>query len=246
MQLGDRKIRVVFFDAAGTLFEVRGSVGQIYSTELKHFGVDIPAIELERRFVAAFRRRSLCSPQSSGPEDRLEREKLWWFELVREVLGGWTTGEILRRYFEVVFERFRTETAWQLFPDTVNSLERLRTSGRRLGIISNFDSRLLDVLENIGIRHYFGQVTLSWQVGAAKPDARIFQAALAAANVPAPRAMHVGDSWRDDYLGARGAGLQAVLLDRLRMHRDREDGRCVQSLSELCEILLPETKTTDL
>jgi putative hydrolase of the HAD superfamily len=237
MPIESRNLQVVFFDAAGTLFEVRGSVGEIYSTELRRFGVNVPPVELEHAFVEVFRRRSRTFPQGAGLH-HAQLEKQWWFELVREVLAGRVPAATLRQYFEAVFERFRGKTAWRLFPDTVPCLDSLRLAGFRLGIISNFDSRLKHLLEDLGIGGFFENVTLSWCVGAAKPDAGIFLSALAAMKVPPSSAVHVGDSRQDDFFGARGAGLQAVLLDRLNVHRDWPYGLRIRSLRNLHSILL--------
>jgi putative hydrolase of the HAD superfamily len=231
---------VVFLDAAGTLFEVRGSVGRIYSEVARRYGVDASPHKLEEAFTEAFRRKSLEGIPPEGGENRTAREKRWWLEIVQEVFAGRMPDATLRRYFEEVFEAFRKADAWRLFRDTHISLERLRGSGYRLGIISNFDSRLSDLLINLGIGSLFEHVTISWCVGAAKPDSKIFRSALQAMNVPAARAMHVGDSLHEDFAGAQQAGLAAVLLDRRNLHSGWKVGWRIRSLSELCDGLPPK------
>ena len=83
-----------------------------------------------------------------------------------------------------------------------------------MGIISNFDSRLFPVLEALNLDHFFQNVTLSTQVGFAKPDPRIFHAAIVAHGLSPEQSVHIGDSWDEDYLGARAADLQGVWLNR--------------------------------
>ncbi len=228
-------LEVVFLDAAGTLFEVRGSVGEIYSSVAQRYGVDSSPREIERTFTAIFRRRSLESVWPGSEEDRLAREKRWWFELVQEVFADMMPAVTLEMFFEEVFEIFRTERSWRLYPDTLPSLEKLRAAGYRLGIISNFDSRLRDLLVALGIGSVFEHVAISWEVGVAKPDPKIYRSALDAMNISATEAVHIGDSIRDDYIGATEAGLQAILLDRLGVYWGPEPR--ILSLSELCEIL---------
>lgn len=242
MRFEPDSLDVVFLDAAGTLFEVRGSVGKVYSEVAKRYGVDASPEKLEEAFVEAFRRKSFEGIPPDGGEDRVVREKLWWLEIVQDVFAGKLPVATLQQYFEEVFETFRKADAWLLFSDTRTSLQRLRAGGYRLGIISNFDSRLRDLLINLGIHSMFEHVTFSWCVGAAKPDARIFHSALEAMNVLATKAVHVGDSLHEDFTGAHEAGLRAVLLDRCNLHPGWAGGCRIQSLSELCDNLPPKPK----
>jgi putative hydrolase of the HAD superfamily len=238
MRIKPDSFDVVFLDAAGTLFEVRGSVGEIYSAVAGRYGVNAAPNELHKAFVEAFRRKSLEGIPLDGG---VIHEKKWWLEIVQEVFAGRMPVDILQRYFEEVFEVFRGADAWRLFPDTRASLERLRSGGYRLGIISNFDSRLRDLLDNLSIGSLFEHVALSWCLGAAKPDSRIFCGALEAMKVPAERVLHVGDSPVEDVAGASAAGLHAVLLDRSNVHSEWTSGWRIRSLSELCDNLPAKT-----
>ncbi len=237
MHMEAGSLEVIFFDAAGTLFEVRGSVGEIYSAVARRHGVYAQSGVLDEAFARAFRRKSSEAIPSPNGGDRLAQERQWWLDVVQEVISDRMSAPVLQRYFEDVFEVFRTAEAWQLFPDTLKSLVGVRSAGYRLGIISNFDSRLHALLENLHIGSLFQHVTISWEVGAAKPDARIFQNALQAMNVPASRAVHVGDSPLDDFAAARSSGLRAVLLDRRDAYQEWSDGPRIRSLLELRDML---------
>jgi len=81
-------------------------------------------------------------------------------------------------------------------------------------MISNWDHRLFSIVEGLGLTSYFEQVFASSAVGVAKPGVGIFRRAVETLGIEPTRAMHLGDSLEDDYLGAKRAGLQAVLLDR--------------------------------
>jgi putative hydrolase of the HAD superfamily len=96
--------------------------------------------------------------------------------------------------------------------DARDALERLRGAGLRLGVISNSDGRVEAALRAAGLRDYFEVVLDSALVGTEKPDPAIFRAALAALNVAPEEALYVGDLYEVDVVGARAAGIEAVLF----------------------------------
>jgi putative hydrolase of the HAD superfamily len=233
-------VEVVFFDAAGTLFKVRGSVGQIYSDVAKRHGIEVPAGTLDRAFKIEFSRRSqpvdgILPGTDPDGESLSVLERRWWADLVRELFQRRMPPEVFERYFDEVFEVFRTEQGWELYSDTRACLDCLTCEGYRLGVISNFDSRLIDLLPRLGIDGYFEQRILSWQTGFAKPDPRIFLNAVERMGVAAVAALHVGDSPKEDVDAARAAGLQSILLDREGTSELRPDR--ITTLLELCRFL---------
>ena len=116
--------------------------------------------------------------------------------------------------FQELFSRFAGSEGWTLYPDARPSLSRLRRQGLRLGLVTNFDMRVLGLLDNLGLGSHFDVVAVPGVAGAAKPDPRVFDFALASCRTSADRAVHVGDSVDEDVVGARRAGLRAVLLNR--------------------------------
>ena len=217
MQDTRSRIQAIFFDAADTLFEVRGSVGQVYSQMALRRGIRIDPERLDQNFRAAFARLSKGLFSESYTE-YLGADRRWWFGVVREVVGAYLPAEGLKSYFDELYEFFRTRDAWLVYSDVRETLTELRTRGFRLGVISNFDSRLRDILSNLGLGSFFEQAALSWEVGASKPDSRIFRRALEAMQVSPDQALHVGDSLLSDVEGARKVGLTPILLDRRGIH----------------------------
>ena len=120
-----------------------------------------------------------------------------------------------------------------MFPDVVPALSALREIGAPLGIVSNFDSRVLRILDGLDLARWFASVTLASQVGATKPDRAIFARALADSRgrrLPGdPRRRLAGE----DGAGAVAAGLRAVLIDRAGRHADRPGLVRIGSLSAL-------------
>jgi putative hydrolase of the HAD superfamily len=141
-------------------------------------------------------------------------ERLWWFDVVHNAFYRVGLFEEFDTFFEEVFQAFDGPQHWMPYPDVLETLKELKSRGCELGIISNFDSRLFNVLRGLGLADLFDTVTISSLAHAAKPAARIFRIALEKHAVEPEEAVHVGDSLRDDVEGARSAGLHAVLLRR--------------------------------
>ncbi len=214
------KPTVLFFDAVGTLFRVRGSVGQIYSQVAADYGVRVDPQALDRAFYQAFAEAPAGACPGLTESSLLAWERAWWRQVVQETfaqVGSLTAfGEYrFESFFAQVFELFAGADPWELYPETLPVLQTLQQEGIRLGVISNFDSRLLPVLRQLQLDPYFSSITLSTQVGYAKPDAKIFHTALKAQGILSGQAWHIGDSYSQDYLGAKAAGLNALWLDRL-------------------------------
>src|SRR5204863_7203228 len=108
---------------------------------------------------------------------------------------------------EVLMDAIRFEA----YEDAQPALRALREGGLRLVVVSNWDCSLPDVLERIGIAPLVDAVVASAVVGAAKPDPRIFHAALERAGCRPGEALHVGDSVTADVEGATAVGIHAVL-----------------------------------
>jgi putative hydrolase of the HAD superfamily len=123
---------------------------------------------------------------------------------------------------------------------THEALGRLRAVGLRLGVVSNSDGRVEQALQAAGLRHYFDVVIDSSLAGVEKPDPRIFQAALDALGVEPGEALYVGDLYEIDVLGARAAGIDAVLLTASPAEPGRHC-RTAGSVHELVDVLLRET-----
>jgi len=101
-----------------------------------------------------------------------------------------------------------------VFSDVAASLDALRSQGLRLAIVSNWPCGLEHFCAELGLSGYFDAILCSAEVGAAKPDPRIFAEAVARLRVDPARVLHVGDTFVDDYEGAAAAGLRAVLIAR--------------------------------
>lgn len=206
---------IIFFDAAGTLFRVREGVGVVYSRLAAEHGVALAPDQLQTAFARAFTTMPpMIAPPHESEAELHTCERQWWRALVRRVFAQQEFQRGFDAFFDEVFEYFRAAEAWRIFNDVRPALDMLRAQGRRMAIISNFDSRLDDLLASLELAHYFEAVHLSTRIGAAKPDPRIFTHALQFHQVAPQHALHIGDSLREDIEGATAAGIAAVLLNR--------------------------------
>ena len=206
-------LRAVLFDAAGTLFRVRGSVGVAYARVAARYGVEIAPAEIEARFRTAFRSMApLCFPGVAAAQ-LPDHERRWWKHVVADAFSGARFIDF-EAFFAELFAYFARAEAWETFADVQPTLTALRAGGVRLGMVSNFDGRLLTVCEGLRIAPYFQAIVMSGRAGYAKPDPRIFATALGQLGVTAGDTVHVGDSEAEDAQGARAAGIRAVLIQR--------------------------------
>jgi putative hydrolase of the HAD superfamily len=206
VQHSARSPKVIFFDAAGTLFHLPKGVGYHYALVAKRMGLQLNASALDRAFGAAWKAMP-ARPSTGAPRE--DDDKGWWRELVDRVFDQVAPGtKDLDRdaFFEVAYEHFAEAGVWELFPEAIEVLEALAPR-YRLAIISNFDGRLRMILELLGLSRFFSPVVISSEIGADKPDALIYRRALQLANAAAADAMHVGDDPVKDWDGAANAGL---------------------------------------
>jgi putative hydrolase of the HAD superfamily len=119
----------------------------------------------------------------------------------------------------------------QMLPGTREALRRIGNE-YPIAVISNADGRIEEVLRRCGIADCFRSITDSGIVGTEKPHPAIFEAALREMQAKPVESLYVGDVYSVDYLGARSAGMQAVLFDVSGAYRGRDLPR-VESLGEL-------------
>jgi putative hydrolase of the HAD superfamily len=232
-------MRAVFFDLAGTLIRVRGGLGVQYAAIAMEFGVEADAGAIDRAFKGAFERVGRMVFLRPDAAEVASLEKKFWKQVVRLILAE--TGALQQfgndqfdRYFDRLFDYFATSAGWTVYPDVVPALDRLRSGGLIVGLITNFDHRVFRLIEALGLSRFIDSVAIPALAGAAKPEAAIFEYALARHGLRAGEAVQVGDSIRDDVEGARAAGLRGVLIDR---HFDVAQGRPFDSAITSLEAL---------
>ena len=224
------KFRAVLFDAAETLFTTRGSVGEIYAGIARRYGSQASTEAIQAAFARHFR--------GAGPIS-IQDQKHWWKDIVKRVFLDVGMVDNFDEFFDRVYDKFRDSQGWILFPETLEVLEELRQLGLKLGIISNFDTRIYSVLDSLGIRQFFESVTTSSETGYSKPQREIFDCAARALSGPSHEILLVGDSPQDDVEAAIRAGLSAVLIDRRNQYAREGHLRRITSLKQVIGEVTP-------
>jgi len=132
-----------------------------------------------------------------------------------------------------VYESFGEPERWKAYDDVAPCFERLRAGGVKVGIISNWDTRLERIFDGLGLLPLVDAVVSSAAVGLHKPDPRIFELACRRVHVRPEDCAHVGDHYYADVLGARAVGMGAVLIDR---HGDMRAMPSVQMITTLDDL----------
>ncbi|PSB37761.1 hydrolase [filamentous cyanobacterium Phorm 46] len=209
--------KIIFLDAAGTLFDVRGSVGEVYRQLANSFGVAVNSEELNTAFFQSFADSSPMAFPGIELAKIPQLEFEWWLAVSAkafQIAGVFDEFSDFPKFFAELYAYFATAEPWFVYPDVLPALNRWQKQGLELAVVSNFDSRLYAVLKSLDLAEYFSSVTISTEVGAAKPDSQIFTVALQKHNCLAENVLHIGDSFKADYCGATNAGLNAVWLNR--------------------------------
>lgn len=213
------KCRYIFFDVGNTLlFPNRARMLAPLPTE-QH-----PSLEqwqaLERRTKQEFDQGMIGSTVDHG---------FWWtfHTYLLEELNALDNG-----VRDALVANTQDSANWdQIPPGTRDALERIRCE-YAIAVISNADGGIETVLRRCGIADCFASITDSGIVGREKPHPAIFEAALREMKAEPADSLYVGDVYSVDYVGARNAGMQAVLFDVAGAYREREFPR-VESLAEL-------------
>lgn len=197
----------VFFDMDGTLVDASPGAVEIFRSALAKGGHLLDPGTIARTLRSPDLIVTLIRPMVRGLETDFYRSVN--ARLIEHL--GLAPDEIA---LDAIHESFERDVVYRPYPEAVRTLRALRAAGYRTGVVSNFSHRLPRVLDQSGIAPYVDTVTYSFEAGAEKPHPRIFRSALARAGASPERVLMVGDSYEADYLGARQAGMHAVLLCR--------------------------------
>jgi putative hydrolase of the HAD superfamily len=204
--------KAILLDAVGTLIHPREPVGETYARIARSYGINREATALDQQFAAVFPALPKVVYSAHEPAQWEFAEKEWWCALVRAVLNEEFADFDL--FFEEVWQYYDTAQAWRLYPEVSEILGQWKKQEVQLAVVSNFDKRLIHVLEGLNLDHFFSAIIHSSLAGAAKPEAKIFTLCLDLLGVKSYEVLHVGDSWQDDVVGALGAGLPVAWVKR--------------------------------
>lgn len=221
-------IRAIFFDAVGTLLHPDPSAGQVYAEVGRAFGSRLKAEEIRARFAWAFAEEEKQDARQGYRTDE-ERERARWQGIVGRVLDDVAD---LTSCFEALYRHFREPSSWRVETNTEQVLLALSRAGIRLGMASNFDHRLREVVAGRPELWPLQHLLISSEVGWKKPAVAFFDRLVDEVEVDASEILFVGDDLENDFEGARKAGLRALLFDPKRSASLASE-HCLHSLLDL-------------
>ncbi|MCS7001837.1 MAG: HAD family hydrolase [Dehalococcoidia bacterium] len=214
-------LRAIFYDAGFTLIEPSRSFAAICAEALQRRGHPAEAAMVEAHippFDPFFHERQRHTDAIFASDALLDE---LWHAYYRHVFTSVSaphqfalSEEELHACATEVVALYSRADHWRPFADVIPTLEEGRRRGLIQGVISDWGSQLTTILHDLGLTRYLDFVVVSATVGAAKPNGHLFDLALRRAAVARDDVIYVGDTYQADIVGARGAGITAILLDR--------------------------------
>jgi len=241
------KIRLVTFDLLHTLISPRYPIHVQYARVFEPYLGPLNSESLRRSFGIALSQLQAEKPVY-GPDPAS-----WWSAVIRRTaLGAGADERVLDASLSAIVPQlmssFSTKEGYKAFDDSLPILHALHNDLRlRIAVVSNADSRMLSVLQDLVFPAYINPILLSECEGIEKPAPEIFLRALAQVNVNAElettiapsECLHVGDELECDYIGARNAGMNSLLLERSGAEQRKPgcEGKSVETVKDLHEVL---------
>ena len=224
-------VKAVFFDWFNTLIHPDPERHEIYLASYREFGVDLDLKELLSGILRAEEQFPEGNPikwLDSGPKEPFVRYQ----EVLQSECGVTVPPDVTVKIVRRLYTR-ANRISYSLYDDVIPTCQRFKERGLILGLLTNMEKSIDPVLRGVGLAPYLDVVVTSEEAGANKPDPPIFLMALERAGVNAQEAIYVGDQYGTDILGARGVGINAILLNRLGLVKEPMDCPEIQTLTEL-------------
>lgn len=207
-------VAAVTFDVTHTLIH-SPRLAEIYSSALARHGIRAAPADVERALRRTWQEVSCrVDPRRDRFTHAVGGARGWWHRFLTRLCQHLEAPPPTRFATAELFDRFARADAWEVYPDVVETLSALAASGLPLGVVSNWDRRLPQLLARLGLDAFFDAVVTSSDCGVEKPHPLIFERCLRQIDVEPRHAVHVGDHALEDVEGARGVGMQAVRVDR--------------------------------
>jgi putative hydrolase of the HAD superfamily len=230
-------IKAVFFDLYQTLVRYQPSQEELEAAALKNLGISVAADVLRHPILTA--NEFIYQQIAKRPLSRRSREEVMalYSEYQRIVLkeAGIAADEKIVLRLLGMMQQAKMDLV--LFDDVMAALDDLKKRSLKLGLISNIEQNMNATLDKLGLSAKLDIVVTSQNAGFSKPQPEIFRYALEKAAVKPAEAVYVGDQYQVDIIGAKGAGMQGVLIDRDNYYQEKLDCPKITSLKDLVDYL---------
>ncbi len=232
-------IKAVFFDWFNTLACYEPPREELQSQALHEFGIEVLPSALVPSILAAdryfFDENARSPVEKRSPEEKAEVYTRYQNTILTEAGVKIDQGRLLKIMKRV--QQLFTGITFVLFDDVLSVLKTLKERELILGLLTNLDRDMNPICRELGLEPYLDFVVTSGEVGVDKPEPPIFLAALQRAGVNASAAVHVGDQYKLDVIGARGVGIAPILIDRYDLYSEVSDCPRIHNLTELAGYL---------
>ena len=232
-------IKAIFFDWFNTLAHFEPPRHQLYRQALREFGIELPPQKIIRGILITdqyFYEENAKSPvEKRSPEEQAE-VYIHYPKAILAEAGVEAPRELALKILKIVKQQFKGAT-FALFDDVLSTLKTLKQQSIILGLITNLTKNVDLICRELGLEPYLDFVVTPQEAGADKPKPTIFLAALDRAKVDASQAVHVGDQYNLDVVGARGVGITPILIDRYDIYPQVSDCSRIHNLTELAQYL---------
>jgi putative hydrolase of the HAD superfamily len=230
-------IKAVFFDFYNTLISFDPPREELQAAACREFGIEVDRKAIPRGYWFADDFMSRENARSPIHKRSKADEQAFWSDYEATILrkaGVDISKDLALRIFT---RARRLDRRLILFDDALSTIRTLRDRGIVLGLVSNLSRALDGHCKELGLTPYIDFALTSSEIGAEKPHPPIFLAALERAGVSASEAIHVGDQYHSDVLGAKGVGINPLLLDRDGFWEGVNDCPRIRSLGEIVDFL---------
>jgi putative hydrolase of the HAD superfamily len=233
------RYRAVFFDAGETLVHPAPSFSELFSSVVTREGHPRQPQDVLGASRVVLSRFSEAARDNELWTTSPERSRRFWIDVYGRMLAALDlpTGDGLR---DLLYREFTRLDNYALFDDVRPLLHSLSasgaTSGALLGIVSNYEAWLEELLGALGVLDSFPVRVISGIEGIEKPNPRVYELALERAGVAASSAVFVGDNPEFDVTPPAALGMFTVLIDRRERHPDHAGAR-ITDLGELSALL---------
>lgn len=214
-------LRAVFLDVGETLMRPDPTWEHVYLRALDRYGVEVDLEALQVALRSVYQGGGYGFDGTFEPSPEHSHRRL--VEMDRYAFSQLGLPPLPDEFFLHLAALFQEPATWQVFADVPPALVALRERGLILGVVSNWAWQLPELLDRLGLGQHMAFVAASARIGYDKPHPGIFEWALEQAGVPAETVLHVGDHLDADVGGARGVGIDAVLVDRRGRYRPPPD-----------------------
>lgn len=209
--------RAVTVDVGGCLIEPAERVGDVYARIASALGCDHVTSESAsthfKQAFALYRGKDCCDCEALR---YYGDGKSFWRKVVNHVLTSALTRKIdastVERMLDHLYEYYERPSSWYIAHGAVDAIRRLRRSGVRVAVASNWDARLPDLLKSLGVHDEFDALVVSANIEKEKPSTEFFNVLVSELGVDRSTVLHVGDGVQNDYQGAAAAGFGASVL----------------------------------